>query len=1101
MKSIKFLHLSDLHLGDKYQKGLISQTKKILFEDIEFILSEIETLDIVFFTGDFVQKGTKEEFELLEEFLIDLWNLFKKYSQNPYLLCVPGNHDLERISDINDPVQKVMSNWENENIKDEYFWNSPNVYHTFILERFKNYENWYQNTSIRKPIDIQKGYLPGDFYCSLNLSNTTIGIVGLNSTFLQLYNGDVRGKLGVYNNQINLMFGEKYFEWLKGQELPILLTHHSPEWYEPKALHDFSNEIYTNETYLENLCGHMHDPCYTTTSINGFPSKRIILSPSLFGLEYYEGQSGRIHGYTAGAYNIDSGKITKTIWPRISYQTKNGLKISQNEEFNLDKKTFSFTEVLKDLPNNENKKNDLNDNFSNLNNLHQRGENLFAKESILDKGLVRTTYKQDYSHMNIRFQERNQTLNSLKTRNYCWIVTSYGLGEDNFISSILNDADINSENCFSINCDKVFTINDLINEFKNTFSQDITKFFDIISSLDRPFVVFNRLNEELIKQNTKLNEFIETIFDFSPNSKIAFVTEFKPEIQFFDYVELTSLDVPAVKYYIEKSQEIQSSFTYLEYEKIHRISSGIPLYINKVIEQLKFRPLSDLGEMDFEYVTNHSDVNVIPKSLINEIKTIRNDETKQGSRRFLLLTILSLLHNGETYERIRRFFPNLPLYPDDITYLLNNKLIETIQINSIFNNTDYELIKIIKVPRVVRDYVSSLLSDDEKLDIYKSACNLYLGKNWRNSIKLIKVKDAELDLIVNQNLQIAIRFILLNGVDKNNKAEIIRITRIASELVSYFSDEGAYKDAISLTEEILLLIKDIDIKDIDNLRMQLLIMLGKDLRMSSINERSISILKTICDDENNSLSKKEKNSIRLNIAYIYEKQNNKEESIKYANLIKQNENNKESSNYLSAESIIFNFIEDESEKIRKLNSIKNKAERLGLKQLKANIILDMCHNSKDYNQIKHIDKIINESKNDTYNKVRALVAKTEIIINSKSVDKITDEDLIGLNISYSYSFYQRNLILLNKCHKLAWKYWSKQDRFDQLLNLFRYSSFVWRLCGETEQEQNYIDELYMNSDFIEWFKSNKSGINSSYYEQRIFALYSHGIKNNLLSNK
>ena len=104
MANISYLHLSDLHIGDKYQKGLISQTKKILFEDIDFILTKIKTLDVVFFTGDLVQKGTEEEFTLLEDFLKELWELFKKCGQNPYLLCVPGNHDLERINDLNNPT-------------------------------------------------------------------------------------------------------------------------------------------------------------------------------------------------------------------------------------------------------------------------------------------------------------------------------------------------------------------------------------------------------------------------------------------------------------------------------------------------------------------------------------------------------------------------------------------------------------------------------------------------------------------------------------------------------------------------------------------------------------------------------------------------------------------------------------------------------------------------------------------------------------------------------------------------------------------------------------------------------------------------------------
>lgn len=388
MANISFLHLSDLHIGDRFQKGLISQTKKILFEDIEFILSKINSLDVVFFTGDLVQNGTKEEFKLLEEFLIDLWELFAKHGKNPYLLCVPGNHDLERLNDVNNPTQKIMSNWINDNIKDNYFWKKSNPYYDFINERFKNYVDWYKDTLIRKPDNIFWGYLPGDFYTSLILHDVKLGIVGLNSSFLQLYSGDAKQKIGIYNKQINLLFEEKYTEWLEKQNMSILLTHHSSEWFEPKSLGEFNQEIFYNGSYLEHLCGHMHEPSCTTTSINGFPSKRLFISPSLFGLEYYGDNftTQRIHGYTAGIYDIESGKISKTIWPRISMRTKTGvLKISQNEDFNLDKGSLSLTEVLKD-PYIISSYNSSNKKQETILSIEEKGGNLFAKRTLLDNG-------------------------------------------------------------------------------------------------------------------------------------------------------------------------------------------------------------------------------------------------------------------------------------------------------------------------------------------------------------------------------------------------------------------------------------------------------------------------------------------------------------------------------------------------------------------------------------------------------------------------------------------------------------------------------------------------------------------------------------------
>lgn len=1093
MQSINFLHLTDLHIGDKYQKGLISQTKKILFEDVEFILSKIESLDLVFFTGDFVQRGTSEEFDSLENFLKDLWERFNKKGHNPYLLCVPGNHDLERVNNENDPTHKVLLNWINDNqIRDSYFWDAPNQYHSFIIERFKNYQNWYNQTSIRKPSNISFGYLPGDFHCSLLINDVKLGIVGLNSTFLQLSGGDYRKKIGVYPKQIYKLFGDKYYEWLNEHHGSLLLTHHSHEWYEPKSESYFFNEIYTKDTFLENLCGHMHEPNFRSVSNNGYPPIRTILSPSLFGLEYYEDISKleRLHGYTAGRYNFETNKITKTIWPRISYQSKNGIKISQNEEFDLSKDTGSFTETLKEL-NIESTVDQQQEQLAQIENIELKGKNLFSKKNHEDIGLIRTYFKQNPSHNSVRLSEQNLSIKALTQKSFCWIVTNFGLGEDEFIGTILRDSGINSDNCFSINCDKLKTTEEIMEEIKNTHSKSLPYFLEILNSLDRPLIIFKYLTNEIINEPLKLKEFIRTITDFSPNVKIIFVSSEKPDISVFQYLELTSLDIPAVKHYIENSEEINSEFTFLEYEKIHRISSGIPFYIEKIIEQLKFRPLSDLGEMEYEKPSKEHTENFLPQELLNDIINLKKDKSKEGTRRFFLLTILSLLHGGETFTRIRRFDQNQPFHPDDITYLLRNKLIETIQVSSIFDEkkNDFESIKIIRSSRVVRDCVASLVSEEEKLDIYKETCSLYLGVNWRKSIKLIEPKEAELNLIVHQNLQIAIRFLLLKSIEKKDTLEIERISRLASTLVEYFSNKGSYKDAISLSEEILLLIGDVNFWDTEYTKTYLLKSLGENLRMTAIHNRSINVLTTICDDEKNSLSKTDRNDVRLSIAHAYKVLDNKDEAMKYANLVKSSESNKNSNLYLSAETILTNFIDDVDEKVRKLKSLKNKAEKFNFNTLKANIILEIGRTIQNEEQLKQIDKIISEPKTDTYTKVRAIVAKADIILNSKSINQITETDLYGLNIAYSYSFYQRLVALLSRCHKLAWNYWLSQNRFDQLLNIFRYSSFVWRICEKHELELFYIDQLHKNQSFIEWFDLNKVGINSVYYEQRIFDLY------------
>ncbi len=1090
MKTLKFLHLSDLHFGDLNQKEIFSRTKTQIFEDIDFIIKKLGSLEIVFFTGDLVQEGSKNEFEKLEMFLIEMWELFKKHKQNPYLVCVPGNHDLERIDDKNNPILKTLNRWTEDDIKKDYFWKSPNDYIDFVNERFSNYFEWYQKTSIKKPENMTHGYLKGDFYCSIIHDELQIGIVGLNSAFLQLSGGKAEQKLGIYFKQIYNLFQDNYIEWLKSNNLSFLLTHHSSDWFEQDSLIDFHQDIYNDGSYIEHLCGHMHEPSYTSFSFNGYPSKRISITPSFFGLESYNDNSAlkRIHGYTAGMYEINSEEITKTIWPRISKITKpNGLKIVQNDDFHLDKESLSFKEKIWDFTQSKNIEK------KSVEILEENGGNLFGISSLQENGLARTFYKIDPSHTAIRVEERRKAISLLNAKKQCWIVSKFGLGQDEFIGSILNESNINSSNCFRINCEEALSIEDLLDSFKISFSKNITEFFEIINRLDSPLIVLNNMSDELIGKISKLKDFTQTIYDYCPKLKTIITSATKPDSFIYDCIDLIPLDIPAVKQYIEKSQEINSTFTFLEFEKINRLSSGIPLYLNKVIEQLKFRPLSDLGEVEFESSTSGDIENGLTKTIKRDINLLKTENSKESNRKFFLLSVLSLLHNGETFERIRRFDSTKPFHPEDISFLLKNKLVETVQVNSIFeqNQIDSDLIKIIKVPRIIRDYISSILSTEEKLEIYKQACSIYLGENWRNSIKLIQSKDAELDLIIYQNMQVSIRFILSYGIEQNKEMEIKRMTRISSELIRYLSDIGAYKDAIYLIEETLTLIKNIDIEDFDDVRVFLTTKLGKNLRMTSFHEKSINILKEICDDESNSLNKKDRNEIRLSIAYAFETLGKKEDALIYANQIKKYEKDKNSELFLSAESVVIRFIEEETEKLNRLISLKNKAEKFGHKTLTANVILEISRIKKDVSQIKQLDKIINTSKNNIYNRVRAFATKAEIILTSKNIDDITKEDLYGLNIAYSYSFNQRLLSILNKCHNLAWQYWLDQNRFDQLLNIFRYSSFVWRLCGKHKQELECINQLHSNEEFIEWFKANNTGINSTYYEQRIFSLYNN----------
>src|SRR5262249_52617894 len=168
-------------------------------------------------------------------------------------------------------------------------------------EFFANYTEWCSKVSV-PTVQATAGTLPGDFSASFTKGTVTLGIIGLNSTFLQVSDGDFKGKLDLHVSQINALCDADPVRWLSGRTATVLLTHHPPSWLAPDALKHFRQEIYPAGRFLAHLCGHQHEPEAFELAEAGAPPRRLRQAPSLFGLDSWNGADPkeRIHGYTAG---------------------------------------------------------------------------------------------------------------------------------------------------------------------------------------------------------------------------------------------------------------------------------------------------------------------------------------------------------------------------------------------------------------------------------------------------------------------------------------------------------------------------------------------------------------------------------------------------------------------------------------------------------------------------------------------------------------------------------------------------------------------------------------------------------------------------------
>ena len=1076
MKNISFLHFTDIHLGLDAQTTLISKFKDDLFNDIRKVHSYMGNWDLVFFTGDFVQSGKKEEFNKATEFLSEMWSVFNELGCRPLFIGVPGNHDLEWINNPYDSKLQYLLGWGNdENFSEKYFWKNENEYKKFIEDRFINYKNWYESLNVPKPTKQIKGYLPGDFACIMNINDVKIGCICLNSAFLQLNEGDFKNKIDINSNQITSLLNEEYVSWVKGVDIALLLTHHSSDWLSPIAKRNFEKEIYFPDSFVLHLCGHMHEAELKQSGGLISSSRKTQIAPSLFGLEKNNEGWERIHGYYAGKFEISDNRINEHLYPRIMVESRDGSnRIAADNRFNLlDEKytCFSVRDFESQIAEKEEKP------------LSHTNDNLFNKSNI--DNLSRTHYSFSDAHKQIREVERTMAIEKLEKERILWISTKWGLEEDCFIGTLIPYFKINPNNCFSIDCSDIKNIDDFYKSFDNTFHISFNNFAAIVSQLENPLLVLNRVNSDILNPVFFLDK-IQPLIDFATKLRIIIISEAVPKN--IECIELLPLDIPSVKLYASAYNISDLNLNnQLLLEKLHRITSGLPIYLDKRLEELKYCSLSDI--LEDEYDSNDIIVDDRNNALHRLIDDLKNSDEDRNRRAFDLLKVLCILKNGEIFSRIRRFNPTSPFYPNHITILENYSLIEVVTMNTISFSGVSDAFKLLKARRPVRDYINQIVDDEEKVELYKSVCELYFGRNWRTAFKLSSIKSPALEMnnIVYGNSYGAIRYLLLDSL-KSNKNDIKRFVNISIIFCESLSDTDIFKDSAYYAEEIYNILEKTDLNEE---KVYIGKVYGKTLRMNDqLEDKSIDILTKVLSNDDNFLSSADKANVNLNIAYYYNDKEDGDLAIKYANEVKKYAK-KDGSMYIGAESVIASFMDSKEKQLAKLRALLSKAKKYNYITSQENLQIQISSIVDDRKEeIERLDRVLKSDTNGVfnYNKVRAIVHKCETYNIQDEICNLSGDDLGQLYIAYTYLFYQNFLDLFDRCHKAIWNYFSHYKNYTELLNLFRYSSFIWRIVGKEEKEKLYIDKLIDDSEFdITKIKvtSTVDEMNKSYYCQRM----------------
>ena len=313
MTQINWLHLTDLHIGGR-EAHLLPAIKNAFRDDLKKLHEKSGPWDLVVFTGDLTQRASVAEFALLDRFLDELWGWLTELGSKPALVTVPGNHDLVR-PDPNDPAVILLGEWAaKDKVRDQFWSNQESLYRKVVDAAFANYAQWWAKTPHKLP--GRSGLVPGDFSSVFEKDGASIGIVGLNSSYLQLTDENALGKLALSSRQFHAVCDGDGPAWVRRHNANLLLTHHPPSWLGEDARGELRSDIASGSFFALHLFGHMHEARYEEQSVGGAPISRVSQGTSLFGLEYFENKYERRHGYAAGRIELGEDKGLLTIWPR-----------------------------------------------------------------------------------------------------------------------------------------------------------------------------------------------------------------------------------------------------------------------------------------------------------------------------------------------------------------------------------------------------------------------------------------------------------------------------------------------------------------------------------------------------------------------------------------------------------------------------------------------------------------------------------------------------------------------------------------------------------------------------------------------------------------
>jgi hypothetical protein len=1046
--------------------------KNVFLNDLRYINKELGRIDLVVFSGDLTQSGSLDEFNLLNSQLAEIWSVLAEHGSAPFLFHVPGNHDLSR-PDPKDAKVKMLAHWQNDADIPTEFWSKGETgqYSGVVKTAFSNYLTWAADLAASGiPLAPEvHGIIPGDHSVSININGISVGLIGLNSSFLHLGDRE-KGSLELSLHQLNAVTGEDPGSWVDKHEVNFLVTHHPPDWLSDSAGNDYQTEIAPTGRFTAHLFGHMHEPELIETKKGGSKGRRFVQASSLFGLEYLEdGKTERIHGYSAGQISIAPDEAFLRLWPRLSVVSKR----SRDRKITPDHENFDLITGEEYLQ-------------ESLTGLGKRGLSLVPADKKTEasvtvevnpaawEGALETTrymLQESVPHLSIRLLQQRACIDSLRKSRLAWVAADWGLGSDGFIWSVLKGMGAEALPLYRISLKNYRDRDDFVTQFGVDVGCSFAEYSNALAAVGKAVLVLEEVPVSAVDYTGQRIEcdvikLTETILDFCPSLVLVVLSRTKPRGLSATTVLLEPLDEPETRSYLLGQPNLSSSTTSpTGVDLIFRRSGGLPGKIDSTLRTLRVLSLAELsieGARDTSSVTISGES--VPQALVQAIDELSNSKDSTITRSFWLLKVLAVLPHGETIERLKRVDSTLPVFSKHAEELLDRNLIQvrssTVSLTSGHNSEDR--LRILFAPQPVSDYVLSRMSKRELNSLVKKTLALYFGEKWRDGCgalrKLSGVLVSDEGTLVANPHSLVFRLLADDATWVNEKTtgSVFNLCRTYTYALI---DGKHYRSTVVACKEILAVnggrYMGQEVADIE-------FTFAKSLRMTGEDESARKLFERLSTSK---ASNARRADILLNLALALQRL---DDPATLATAKKVIDLVPDTAHAMHAKSIIFELEEDKSNK-KELMLLEQEARGRGFDVVANNLALQRVDSSTDrrinlnFSVLEDVHKSA-IALNDKYTAARAMDKIGHL--SMKASRTLSGDQVRSLMETYEYLYGERVETMFDNVHQTLWDYFERLNDVPNLLSLFRHSSFIWRLHDNENKERKYAEKLIANAKQI-----------------------------------